>query len=218
MNSIEADGIELYFGNKSILNNIYFKAEKGVVTGILGSNGSGKSSLLKIIYGTLNPKYKSIRIDSKHISKPLFTTNNIKYLPQFHFLPDSMKVKTAFDFYNVSFDDFITEFESFKKYENQKFKTFSGGEKRIIEMYICLKSTSEIALLDEPFSHISPLYVEKIKELITKESQYKIIVITDHLYKHIIDLSKDIYLIKDGFAKKIKRLDELEFHKYASID
>ncbi len=218
MNRLEIDGVELYFGAKPILSSVYLKAEKGAITGILGSNGCGKSSLLKIIFGTLKPKFKSIRIDSKHIIKPLFKSGKISYLPQFHFLLNGMKIKLAFKLYNVSFDDFKKYFDGFKKYKNPKIQELSGGEKRIVEIYLCLKSNSKIVLLDEPFSNVAPLYIEKIKQLIVEESQYKIVVITDHLYKHIIDLSKDIYIMKDGFCKKLKHINELEFHRYASIN
>jgi len=218
MKIIETDGIELYYGNTTILNNIYFKAERGLVTGILGSNGCGKTSLLKIIYGSLQPKYKSIRVNSKRISKPLYLTGKIKYLPQFYLLPNSIKLLVAFDLYGSSFSDFTNIFDSYKKYKTSRVKELSGGERRLAETYLILKSPSKIVLLDEPFSHISPLYIEDIKKIITYESQKKIIIITDHLYKHIVDISNDLYLIKDGFAKKINKLDELEFYKYANIN
>jgi len=218
MNILEADGIELYFDKKTILNNIYFKAEKGKITGILGSNGCGKTSLLKILFGTLKPKYKAIRIDNKFQSKPLYRTGKVQFLPQFNFFPKSMYVKKAFHYYGISFDKFATIFESFKKYQSSSFNQLSGGEKRVIETYLILMSSSKIIFLDEPFSHIAPLYIEKIKQLIIQEKQHKAIVITDHLFKHIVDLSDHLYLIKDGFSKKIENLEDLEFYKYASID
>ena len=59
----EIDNVELYFNKKRILNGIYLKAETGKITGLLGSNGSEKSSLLEIAFGNLKPKYKLIRID-----------------------------------------------------------------------------------------------------------------------------------------------------------
>ena len=64
---LEIDSIELYFKQVRILHGIYLKAETGYVTGILGSNGSGKSCLLSIIFGNLQPKYKCIRINNKLI-------------------------------------------------------------------------------------------------------------------------------------------------------
>ena len=80
----EIDNVELYFKEKRILNGIYLKAETGKVTGILGSNGCGKSCLLNIAFGNLKPKYKLIRVNNKPILKPLYQTKLAAYLPQYN--------------------------------------------------------------------------------------------------------------------------------------
>lgn len=213
---LELDNVELYFKDKRILNGIYLKAETGKTTGILGSNGCGKSCLLKIIFGSLKPKYKLVRIDSKPILKPLYQTKLVAYLPQHHFVPNSMRIKTAFTLFKVSWNNFIADFESFSIFKNVSFNKLSGGERRLIETYIILKSDKKIILLDEPFSHLAPLHIEKVKALILKEKQHKIIVITDHMYRHIIDTSDNIYLVKGGHTKLINDLTELEDYKYLS--
>ena len=84
----------------------------------------------------------------------------------------------------------------------------------MIETYIILKSNAKITMLDEPFSHLAPLYIKKIKALIEIEKRNKIIIITDHLYRDILDVSDDIYLLKDGWSRMIKSHDELIHHKY----
>jgi len=106
----------------------------------------------------------------------------------------------------VSWNDFISIFQSFNIYKNAQINKLSGGERRLIETYITLKSNREIILLDEPFSHLSPLHIEKIKTLISKEKRYKVIIITDHMYRHIIDISDNIYLVKNGSTKLIDNL------------
>ncbi|MCF7568465.1 ABC transporter ATP-binding protein [Sabulilitoribacter arenilitoris] len=213
---LEIDNVELYFKVKRILNGVYLKTETGKITGILGSNGCGKSCLLKIIFGSLKPKYKFVRIDSKPILKPLYQTKLVAYLPQHHFVPNSMRIKTAFKLFKVSWNNFIADFESFSIFKNVSFNKLSGGERRLIETYIILKSDKKIILLDEPFSHLAPLHIEKVKALISKEKQHKIIIITDHMYRHIIDTSDNIYLIKGGHTKLINDLTELEDYKYLS--
>ncbi len=215
---IEIDNVELYFNNKRILNGVYLKAETGKVTGILGSNGCGKSCLLNIAFGNLKSKYKLVRIDNKPILKPLYQTKLVGYLPQYNFIPDRMKLKTAFKLFNVSWDDFISDFESFKPYKDFYFNKLSGGECRLVETYIILKSNRKILLLDEPFSHVAPLHIEKIKEIISIEKQHKAIIITDHMYEHIIDVSGTIYLLKNGCTKLIDTIKELEDYKYLSIN
>ncbi len=212
----EIDNVELYFKEKRILNGIYLKAETGEVTGILGSNGSGKSCLLNIAFGNLKPKYKLTRIDGKPILKPLYLTNLVAYLPQYNFIPNGLKLKSAFSLFKVSWDDFITIFDDFSVYKNQKINKLSGGERRIIETYLILMNNKKIIFLDEPFSHIAPLHIEKIKALISEEKKHKAIIITDHMYRHIIDISDAIYLIKNGSTKLINNIKELEDYKYLS--
>lgn len=213
----EIDNVELYFKEKRILNGIYLKAETGEVTGILGSNGCGKSCLLNIAFGNLKPKYKLIRIDGKPILKPLYLTNLVAYLPQYNFIPNGLKLKSAFNLFKVSWDDFITVFDDFSIYKNLKINKLSGGERRIIETYLVLMSNKKIIFLDEPFSHIAPLHIEKTKALISEEKKHKTIIITDHMYQHIIDISDAIYLIKNGSTKLINNLKELEDYKYLSV-
>jgi ABC-type multidrug transport system ATPase subunit len=210
----ELDNVELYFKNKRILHGIYLKGETGKVTSILGHNGCGKSSLMNIAFGNLNPKYKLVRIDGKPILKPLYKTRFVKFLPQHNFIPKDMKLLYAFKLFELDWNYFINDFEAFEIYKNSKFKNLSGGERRIVETYIILKCESKIVFLDEPFSHVSPLYIEKIKTLITKEKKNKVIILSDHMYRHIIDCSDNIYLLKNGATKKIEKLKELEDYKY----
>jgi len=210
----ELDNVELYFKNKRILNGIYLKAETGKVTAILGENGCGKSSLFNIAFGNLKPKYKLVRLDNKPILKPLYSIGIAKYLPQYNFIPHGLKLSFVFKLYDLDWETFIKNFEAFSIYENSKFKNLSGGERRIIETYIILKAESTIVFLDEPFSHLSPLYIETVKQLITEEKKKKIIIISDHMYQHIIDTADTIYLLKNGTTKEIKKLTELEDYKY----
>jgi ABC-type lipopolysaccharide export system ATPase subunit len=71
-------------------------------------------------------------------------------------------------------------------------------------------------LLDEPFSHLAPLHIEKISALIDEEKAKKAIIITDHFYRNIIEASDEIYLLKNGATKLIDDLLELEDYKYLS--
>ncbi|MCM4171348.1 ABC transporter ATP-binding protein [Arenibacter sp. TNZ] len=206
---LEIDSVDLEFDGKKILYGIYIKSEIGKVTGILGRNGSGKTCLLRILFGDLQPKYKNIRSNEKCFSKPLYQTSIIGYLPQYPLLPKNLKINLVFKLFNVSWETFIYHFESFKKYGNTKIKYLSSGEVRVIEAYLILMSGKKIILLDEPFSFIAPLYVEKFKALINEIKKTSIIILTDHFYKDIVEVSDTIYLLKNGCSKKITRKEEL---------
>jgi ABC-type multidrug transport system ATPase subunit len=214
MNVLEIDNIELSYGTTEILNAIYFKAKKGKITGILGSNGSGKTSLLRILFGELKPKNKLIRIDNIPVLVPLYKKGFIKYLPQFHIIPQNLTLEKGLNYFDVSIADLLTDFPNFKTQQGNHFFEFSGGERRLIETYVLIKSKAEIVLLDEPFSHLAPLYIQKIKKLLASEKENKIIIITDHLYKEILEVSDTLYLLKDGWSRLIKSPKELILYNY----
>ena len=215
---LELDSVELYFNDKRILNGIYLKAETGKIVGLLGRNGCGKSCLLQILFGSLQPKYKFIKIDGKPLLKPLYSLKTTSYLPQYHLTPNNLKIKTLFQLLKLDWEDFISHFESFSLYYNSKLNSFSGGERRVIETYTVLRQKGDIVLLDEPFSNIAPLHIEKIKNLIRSEKSHKAIIITDHYFRDVISLSDDLYLLNNGCTKKIEKLEELEDYKYLNLD
>lgn len=211
---LEIDNIELSFDNKIILRGIYLKSESGKVTGILGRNGSGKTSLLNILFGSLKPKYKSIRIDGRLLKKPLFLCNKVAYLPQHKLLSKNIKVGACFKLFNVDWASFIETFGHFKPFKNHYTSELSGGELRLLETYLILNSDKSIILLDEPFSNLAPLYISKIKEIIQKRKTHKIILLTDHFYEEILELSDELYFLKNGCSKLIRNTKDLQDEGY----
>ena len=214
---LEADNIVLSFGDKKILSGIYLKAETGKVTGILGRNGCGKTSLLRIIFGDLNSKYKNIRINTKYQKRNLYKTNLISYLPQHQILPQNIKLSKAFRLFNVDWSSFVEQFESFRIYKNFKTDKLSSGELRVVETYLILNSGKPIIFLDEPFSFIAPLYIEKFKRIIEQKKKQAAIVITDHFYRDILDISDSVYFLKNGHSKLIKSKEDLEREGYVNF-
>ncbi|MDN3593326.1 ATP-binding cassette domain-containing protein [Zunongwangia endophytica] len=205
----EIDNVELYYDEKPILKSVYLKAETGKITGLLGRNGSGKSSLLKIFFGTLKPKYKLIRVDGQPLLKSFYKTGTIAMLPQFPLLPPTIKMQKPFELYEVDFGEFCELFSEMKSKNNQRIRELSGGEQRIIEIYLVLKRNVNIVLLDEPFAQLSPLMIEKFSTIIQKEKEQKAIIITDHRYEAILDISDDIYLFQNKQSRIVNSRLEL---------
>lgn len=214
---LEIDSVSLEFNSKRILQDVYFKSETGKVTGLLGRNGSGKSCLMKIIYGELVPNDKSVRIDGYSLPNRYRNPADIRYLPQSEFIPKSLTVKKIFKNFELDFLDFTNEFPEFKKCYNLKFISLSGGEQRILEIYSILASKTKFCMLDEPFSQVMPVHVEKIKGLILREKQNKGIIITDHLYQYIIDICDHLYVISSGKTHLTKSVQDIEMLGYARI-
>lgn len=207
--SLEVDSIILEFGTKRVLQDVYLKNETGKTLGILGRNGTGKTCLMKKIYGELETNNKSVRIDGEAIFNGYKNPEIFRYLPQFNFVPKSFTIKRIFNDFNLDFSKFFDLFPDFKKYYNSKLKNLSGGEHRIIEVYIILASNTKFCMLDEPFSQIMPVHVDILKTIINKEKKNKGVIITDHLYEHVIDICDDLYVISNGKTYLIKNINDL---------
>lgn len=213
---LEVDSIILEFDRKRILQDVYLKNETGKTTGILGRNGTGKTCLMQIIYGELKTTDKSIRIDEKAIFDGYRNPKIIRYLPQSNFMPRNLRIKRIFKDFDLKFAQFINYFPEFEKYYDFKLKRLSGGECRIIEIFSILASKTKFCMLDEPFSQVMPVHVDSIKRIIKDEKENKGIIITDHLYNHIIDICDEIYIITNGKTYLTK--DKSDLIKFGYIN
>ena len=179
---LEIDGVILEFSGRKILQDVYLKSEVGKITGLLGRNGTGKTSLMNIIYGNIPTSNGSIRIDKIILPKSYRHPGKMRYLPQFSYIPKSLQVKTIFKDYILDFSDFIRYFPDFNKYYHSKIGALSGGEVRVLEIYSILVSKTMFCMLDEPFSQLMPIHIDTIKSIITREKRNKGILVSDHLY------------------------------------
>ncbi len=215
-NKLEADSIRLFFSERSILSGVYLSCEKGMITGLLGRNGQGKSSLLKIIYGTLQSE-KFIRINNVILSEAFKRPDLLRYLPQFNFIPKHLSLKRIFQDYELDYSIFEKRFAEFSSKYTSSVSGLSGGEQRLVELYIIATSASQFVMLDEPFTHLNPIQIEKVKELLVEETKNKGLLITDHMYKHIIGISNKIYVLTNGkifLASNIEDIERLGYAKF----
>ncbi|MGB4401168.1 MAG: ATP-binding cassette domain-containing protein [Daejeonella sp.] len=217
IHTLEADGIELIFSGRKVLSDVYLKCETGKVTGLLGRNGQGKSCLMQIIYGSLSSDIKSVRFDGRYIAKPFKHSDMLVYMPQFNFIPIKLSVERVFMDFELAFENFDMLFSGLGISVNSRMGSLSGGQRRLIELYVIIRAKSQFAMLDEPFSHISPVQIEQIKKLIEIEKQKKGFLITDHMFRHVADIADNIYLLANGKVHLTSSLDDLEYLGYARL-
>ena len=118
----------------------------------------------------------------------------------------------------LDYSIFELQFQSFRIPINQTFRNLSGGEKRLIEIYIIVESSAKFALLDEPFTFLNPIQIESVKSYIKSKTTTKGFIITDHLYKHILDVSDTNYVLANGKTHLIKQFSDFERLGYISIE
>jgi lipopolysaccharide export system ATP-binding protein len=199
---LEIDSINLQFDERAIISSAYLKMEIGKITAILGRNGTGKSCLMKILFGTLIPQNHSVRFNGKYIKTAFAEDGLVKYLPQFNFFPNDITIENAFSLFDVEVEKLSNDLKFFD-IKHLKLGDFSGGERRIIETLFILRMKSLFVLLDEPFSQISPLQVEYISKVILEEKEQKGILISDHRYKDVLQISDEIYGIGNCVVQNI---------------
>lgn len=210
MSGLYVDSVTKDFGFDPVLSDIFITCKQGEIIGLLGRNGSGKSTLLKIIFGTLIANHKFVRIDDRQIKSLNDCHKLIQYLPQNPFLPTHVSIKKAISiFCGQEQAALLYEMDQIKPFLHQKSNELSGGECRLIELFMMLYGKAKYVLLDEPFNGLAPLHIDIIKEQIQERCKEKGFIITDHDYANVLDISTAIVLLKDGETKTIKNRQEL---------
>lgn len=192
---LEADSMWLEYGGRKILQNIYIKLETGHVTGLLGRNGTGKSSLMQMILGTLRGQSQSVRVNGDYFSHAYKQPGLISYLPQHPFLPGHLCVSEICSLYEVNFTDLYRHFENFEQYSRIRMCDLSTGNRRLVATLLILLMPVAFTLLDEPFAALSPISIEQMAKVIVEQKARKGILISDHAYEEVLGLADETYLI-----------------------
>jgi ABC-type multidrug transport system ATPase subunit len=207
------------FGNRKVLTDITLECQTGQIAGVFGRNGSGKSTLLKMIFGTVRADSIDVRIDAKRIDvSEVISRKQVAYLPQQDFLPKDLKVRELIPLY---FPDGDKQNEIFyaprvASMEKKRVSTLSSGELRYLEILLIAHLEHPFLLMDEPFSMIEPLYKEVIKDLLLRLKAKKGIVITDHYFADVLEVTDKNILIAEGVSYAINGREELAKYGYTA--
>ena len=201
------------FGRKKVLENVCFNLRQGEILGVYGRNGSGKSSLLKILFGTLKSDAIDVRInDIPFVPKASIPERHIAYLPQDPFLPKHLKVRQVIPLFYEDGDeqDRIFRARYVEKMAAQKVGTLSLGERRYLELLLIAHLEHPFLLLDEPFSMIEPLYKEEIKKVLFSLKAKKGILLTDHYYQDVLDIADKNAVLTKGELHAVNTKEDLQ--------
>ncbi|MCK5129938.1 MAG: ABC transporter ATP-binding protein [Clostridiales bacterium] len=199
---LEVTNLTKKYSRELALDNVSLSFQKGVITGILGPNGSGKTTFMRIISRTLKGYVGDIKLFDKQITDK--SKEFISFLPENNHLYDWMSIGKVVKFYVDFFSDF--DIDDFKKLSmslglNDKtlIRALPKGVLQQFRVCLVLSRKASIYLLDEPLSNIDVLAREKIIEMIrmtTKEENC--IIITSHLISEIELLLDNVCFLKEG--------------------
>jgi ABC-type multidrug transport system, ATPase component len=219
---LKASNLEKSYFNKKALNGLNLEVKKGRIVGILGPNGSGKTTFLKIAAGILTKTNGEILIDGH---KPgVYTKSIVAYLPDKEYLFKWMKIKDAVNFFKDFYKDFDEEkckklLEFMNLDINSKVKTLSKGMAEKLYLTLVLSRKAKLYVLDEPLAGVDPTTREKILDAILDNySEDSSIIITTHLVNDIERLFDDVAFISEGKVVLSGNAEELRNEKGLSID
>jgi ABC-type multidrug transport system ATPase subunit len=215
-NILEFDSIGLRYSARPILSDIYMKCQTGEVVGILGRNGSGKSSLMRVVFGSLKADHRSVRINGTSLQGDYLRQRVIAYLPQGNLIPSFLSIRKALKLFKVSEEEILLHYPEIKAFLAFTPDQLSGGYRRLIETLLLLKSPAQFCILDEPFSGLMPVHIEKLKGIIAAEKDRKGIIITDHIYREVLAIADRLYLLVNGKTHRVKHVEDLIARGYVN--
>lgn len=202
MNLVEFKNVNKSYGKKLALDDVSFSIKKGKIVGLLGPNGSGKTTIIKLINDLLVEDNGSILIEG---NKPgIDTKKKVSYLPERTYLNINVKVIDFLKYFEDFYDDFDINkaTELLKKLnidENDKLKTMSKGTKEKVQLILVMSRKADLYVLDEPIGGVDPAGRDYILEtILTNFNEDSSLLISTHLISDIENILDDVIFIKNG--------------------
>ena len=197
-NTVKLSSVTKYYGNFKGIEDISISVQKGEVFGLLGTNGAGKTTILRIIMGLIKPTKGTISIFGRDLDK-----TKIGYLQGDYSTYNEMKVKDLLYFINkiknTNIDNSNNLCERFSLNQERKIGELSKGNKQKLGIIQAFMSNPDLLLLDEPTSGLDPMMQQEFQNLIleTKESG-KTIIMSSHIITEIENTCSRVAIVQEG--------------------
>ena len=222
MRILEAQAVYKKFLHKQVLNGMDMIVESGKIVGLLGPNGSGKTTFLKLLAGLSRPSAGSLQICGEPVG--VKTKAMVAYLPDTDFLYPWMRIAEAKKFYTDFFKDFNAEkFDTlleFMKLKNEMVvKDLSKGMLEKLSLILTLSREAKLIVLDEPLNGVDPIAREQILGAILKGFNYESsILLTSHHIQEIESILDEAYFQQDGKIILAGNTEEIRNVKKMTLD
>lgn len=210
---IEVHGLQKSYGHNQVLRGLDLSYEQGQIIGLLGPNGCGKTSLIKILTGLIHDYEGTVLIDGQ--APGVYTKSVTAYLPERTYLPEWMKAKDAIDY----FQDFFADFDKVKAMDmlnrfrldpNQKIKTMSKGMQEKLQLLIVMSRAAKLYCLDEPLGGVDPATRSAILDVIMNNYADKsTVLISTHLINDVERIFNSVLMIGEGRVKLDASINEI---------
>ncbi len=210
------------FGEKEILKDVNLTVSGGKIIGLLGKNGTGKSTLLKLINDLLTPTSGEILINGMPVG--VESKRVIAYLPERTYLDKSMSIEAVVKFFGEFYDNFDAE-KAYKLLADlgldikQKLNKMSKGMQEKVQLVLVMSREADLYLLDEPLGGVDPATRDYILDtILTNFNEGASVIISTHLISDIERILDEVIFIDDGRIVLTGQTDELRQKENASID
>lgn len=219
---VEVAGLTKRFGPVAALDGLDMALRPGQVVGLLGENGCGKTTLLKILAGVLSGYEGDVRIGGHNPgpeSKAL-----VSFLPDTSFLPDGARVSYCLDLYRDFFADFQVEKARelvgfFGLSESSRLKEMSKGMREKVQISLAMSRDARVFLLDEPISGVDPAARQLILDGILRTlSEDSLLLISTHLVHDLEPILDGVVMMRHGRVLLQGDADDLRGEHSASLD
>lgn len=220
--AFECRNLTMNYGKTTALDHVDLTLMPGRIVGLLGPNGSGKTTMIKLAQGLLQPSSGEILIRGM---KPGPETKAVTaYLPDRDFLPPYMNVKQLVTLYEDFFQDFDREraegmLENLGFEPKQKLKAMSKGTREKIQLILTMSRRAKVYFLDEPIAGVDPAARDFIiRTIIGNYAEDALVVISTHLIADIETVLDEVVFLKKGHVILHKPADQLTKESGKDID
>ena len=222
MSVLECKGLTKQYGRTLALDDVSFTLEEGRIVGLLGPNGSGKTTFIKLCNGLLTPSSGELRICGYAPGKE--SKALVSYLPDRPYLPNWMDVTQALDMYEDFYADFDREralemLAHLGIVEKQRIRQMSKGTKEKVQLILVMSRAAKLYLLDEPIGGVDPATRDYIlKTIITSYEPQSTVVISTHLIADVEQALDQVIFIDHGRIVLQSDTDLIRAEKGMSVD
>lgn len=202
---IKVENVEKYYGKIKALNGVSLTVKDGSIYGLIGTNGSGKSTVLRAMAGIFRPEKGKIEIDGENIYENPILKRRIVYISDDQFIIPSSTAEDVKDFYKNMYPNFDTEkfdklTDRFSLDIKRQITGFSKGMKKQLDIISAVSSRPDYIYLDETFDGLDPVVREEVKRMLAYESAERGMssVIASHNLREIEDICDAISLLHKG--------------------